>query len=88
MVLRQFRKQAKDIWKKYYGDELKYIVTFVGEGHSGSVYKADNWKEIGYTAGLPEHKSVSMKWDTSSDIQDKFVKPTGENRKIIFIKRI
>ena len=21
MVLRQFRKQAKDIWKKYYGDE-------------------------------------------------------------------
>ena len=35
---------------------------------------------------LSEHKSSSMKWDNSEELSKKFVKPTGENRKIIFYK--
>ena len=61
---------------------------FVGGGNNGAVYKADNWKHIGFTAGLPEHKSSSMKWDNKDKLKNLFVKPTGENKKMIFIKEI
>ena len=88
IALSQMRRYASVEWKRKYGDDLKYIITFVGGGHNGAVYKADNWDEIGCTAGLPSHKSVSMKWDDAEQIKSKFVKPTGENKKIIFIKSV
>lgn len=84
-ILKEFRKQAKIEWERKYKNKLKYIITFVGKDHNGAVYKADNWIEIGSTAGLPFHKSVSMKWDDNKSIAKKFVKPTGENKKLIFI---
>ena len=87
-ILKQLRFLGLSQWKEKYGDELKYLVTFVGGGNNGAVYKADNWKHIGHTAGLPEHKSSSMKWDSKDDLKEKFVKPTGENKKMIFIKNI
>lgn len=87
-VLKQMRLHAKHEWKKKFGDELKYIITFVGGGHDGAVYKADNWEAIGFTAGLPQHDAVSMKWDDADGIKRKFVKPTGEDRKIIFFKEL
>ena len=87
-ILKSLRKQAKVEWKRKYGDELKYIITFVGAGHNGAVYRADNWECIGKTSGLPSHKSVSMKWDNGDQIKEKFVKPTGENSKLIFIKKL
>jgi len=43
---------------------------------------------IGETAGLPKHKSVSMKWDDKESLKEKYVKPTGENKKLIFFKKI
>jgi hypothetical protein len=49
---------------------------------------ADNWKKIGETAGLPAHKSSSMKWNNNAELKELFVKPTGENKKIIFIKSV
>jgi len=85
-VLKELRKKGPIAWKQKYGDELKHIITFVAGGNTGAVYKADNWQSIGFTAGLPEHKSSSMKWDNSEELSKKFVKPTGENRKIIFYK--
>lgn len=88
MVLKQLREQAPIEWEKKYGDKLKYLITFVGGGHDGAVYKADNWEAIGETSGLPTHKSVSMKWDNNDKIKEKFVKPNGENRKIIFFKKL
>lgn len=88
MVLKNLRTEAPLRWKEKYGDELHYIITFVGGGHDGAVYKADNWEMIGSTAGLPSHKSVSMKWDDGENIKKKFVKPTGENKKLIFFKKI
>lgn len=84
-VLKLVRNDAPIEWKKKYGDDLKYILTFVGADKSGAVYKADNWKHIGYTAGLPAHKASSMKWDSGEQLKEKFVKPTGENKKMIFI---
>ena len=87
-VLKQLREQGLLYWKSKYGDDLKYMITFVGGGNNGAVYKADNWKHIGHTAVLPEHKSSSMKWDNKEKLKKLFVKPTGENKKMIFIKEI
>ena len=87
-VLKQLRNLGLLQWKEKYGDDLKYLITFVGGGNDGTVYKADNWEHIGYTAGLPEHKSSSMKWDSKDKLKELFVKPTGENKKMIFIKEI
>lgn len=88
IALSKFRIAVSRDWYVKYGDELKYIITFVGAGHSGAVYKADNWEMIGETAGLPKHRAVSMKWDSGEVLKEKFVKPTGENKKLIFIKKI
>lgn len=85
-VLSAIRKRAKQDWKDRYGNELRAIVTTIGNGKRGSVYLADNWKQIGETAGLPSNrKSVSMKWDNKESIAEKFTKPTGENKKLILI---
>lgn len=88
MILKRMRKIAPIAWKNKYGDTLKYIITFVGGGNNGAVYLADNWEKIGHTAGLPKHKSVSMKWDDGVKIKEKFVKPNGKDRKIIFFKKL
>lgn len=87
-VLKQLRQKAPGAWKKKYGDDLTHIITFVGAGKNGAVYLADNWSKIGETAGLPSHKSSSMKWNTGEQLKELFVKPTGENKKIIFIKKL
>ena len=87
-VLKELRNQAPRLWKDKYGDDLNYILTFVAGGNNGSVYRADNWILVGETSGLPKHKSVSMKWDNAESLSEKFVKPTGENKKLIFMKNI
>lgn len=85
-ILREVRKQAASDWLNKYGDNLRAIVTTIGDGKPGSVYLADNWQHIGYTSGLPtDRQSVSMKWNTTEEIAERFVKPTGENRKRILI---
>lgn len=85
-ILKQLRKLAPIAWKEKYDDELKWLITFVAGGNTGAVYLADNWKIIGRTAGLPAHKSSSMKWNNSEELKKLFVKPTGENQKIILFK--
>jgi hypothetical protein len=87
-ILKQLRQKAPSAWKAKYGDDLNHIITFVGAGKNGAVYLADNWSKIGETAGLPKHKSSSMKWNTGEQLKELFVKPTGENKKIILIKKL
>ena len=85
-ILKAIRRRVKKDWYHRYGDNLRAIITTIGGNKSGSVYLADNWKQIGFTAGLPANrKSVSMKWDDKDSIAQKYVKPTGENKKIILI---
>ena len=43
---------------------------------------------VGETAGLPKHKSSSMKWNTKEQLKKLFVKPTGEDKKLIFMRRL
>lgn len=87
-VLKKLRHEAPIAWENKYGNKLTHILTFVGAGKSGSVYLADNWSKIGETAGLPKHRSSSMKWNSNTELKELFVKPTGENKKIILIKRL
>ena len=87
-ILKLVRKSCQQIWKEKYGDDLQHLLTFVAGGNTGAVYKADNWEVAGETAGLPAHKSSSMEWDTGEQLKEKFVKPTGENKKIILYKKL
>jgi len=87
-VLKQLRHHAPIEWEKKYKNFLTHILTFVGGGNNGAVYKADNWDMVGETAGLPKHKMVSMKWDGKEQLKQKFVKPTGENKKLIFVTKL
>ena len=87
-ILKQLRNLAPIEWKKKYDNDLKYLFTFVGGGNNGAVYRADNWNLIGETAGLPKHKSSSMKWNSKEELKTLFVKPTGEDKKLIFGKKI
>ena len=87
-ILKLLRHHAPIEWKKKYGDDLNYILTFVGGGNNGAVYRADNWNMVGHTAGLPEHDMVSMKWNNKEELKEKFVKPTGENKKLIFVTKL
>lgn len=86
IVLSGIRKRARADWYNIYGNNLKAIITTIGGDRKGSVYLADNWKIIGETSGLPsDRKSVSMKWNTSNEINERYEKPTGENKKIILV---
>lgn len=87
-ILKQLRTLAPIAWKQKYNNDLKILITFVAGGNNGAVYLADNWEVIGKTSGLPTHKSSSMKWDNKEQLKEKFVKPTGENQKIILYKDI
>lgn len=85
-ILKRIRLRARSDWYNTYGNHLRAILTTIGDGKTGSVYLADNWKKIGETSGLPkDRKSVSMKWNDSENIKKRYVKPTGENKKIILI---
>ena len=87
-ILKQLRHLAPIEWEKKYKNFLTHIITFVGGGNNGAVYKSDNWKMVGETSGLPSHNMVSMKWDNKEDLKEKFVKPTGENKKLIFVTQV
>jgi len=50
-VLKAFRDEAKKEWKSKYGDDLLGIETFVKPPWNGTVYKADNWEQLGMTSG-------------------------------------
>lgn len=72
MTLKHLRVQGAKDWKSRYGDELILIETFVqpereGEykgntNRNGSVYRADNWIDVGMTAGVSIQKSPLLLW--------------------------
>lgn len=87
-ALKLIRNRVRADWMSRYGNNLQAILTTIGGGKTGSVYLADNWIKIGETAGLPsDRKSVSMKWHDTDEIAKRYVKPTGEDKKIIFITK-
>ena len=87
-ILKQLRYLAPIEWEKKYKNFLTHLITFVGGGNNGAVYRADNWDMVGHTSGLPDHDMISMKWDGKEQLKKKFVKPTGENKKLIFVTQV
>ena len=88
-ILKQLRQRAPIEWKNKYGNDLTHIITFVAGGNNGAVYKADNWNLIGETAGLAkDRKSFSVKWSSAEHLKETFLPPTGEDKKLIFIKEL
>lgn len=72
MTLRQLRIQGAKRWKEKYNDELVLIETFVDpirkdnyngfDKRIGSIYKSDNWMEIGQTQGNHIRKTPLKLW--------------------------
>lgn len=50
-LLSMLRKDAILWWHERYNDTLRAFQTFILPPRTGSVYKADNWKEVGITSG-------------------------------------
>ena len=88
-VLKLLRHHAPIEWDKKYKNFLTHIITFVGGGNNGAVYRADNWKMVGETAGLAkDRKSFSVKWSSAEHLKETFLPPTGEDKKLIFITKL
>jgi len=51
-ILGIFVRVLKKHWQQKYGDELKWILTYVGAGKDGTVYKAAGWQYLGMTKGF------------------------------------
>jgi hypothetical protein len=49
--LKLCRLDAIKWWNERYGDTLKAFQTFILPPRTGAMYKADNWKELGFTTG-------------------------------------
>lgn len=72
MTLKQLRETGASDWKKKYGDDLILIETFVQPDRdvelngkplrNGSVYRADNWIDVGMTTGVSIRKSPLLLW--------------------------
>ena len=72
MTLKMLRMCGSKDWKSKYNDDLILMETFVQphrdteyNGHlerNGSVYKADNWIEVGMTSGHSIRKSPILMW--------------------------
>jgi hypothetical protein len=61
-VLKEFRLKSAFRWKEKYGDDLLLIETLVHPDWSGSIYKADNWVELGFTKGFSFSKAPLGLW--------------------------
>ena len=88
-ILKLLRYHAPIEWKKKYENFLKHIITFVGGGNNGAVYRADNWKMVGETAGIAkDREAFSVKWSSAEHLKKTFLPPTGEDKKLIFITKL
>ena len=62
MALKLMREVGAERWKSKYGDDLILIETFIKPPWTGSVYKADNWLEVGMTKGSSISKVPLTLW--------------------------
>lgn len=87
-ILKALRHDGAKVWKRKYGNKLVGIETFVKPPWTGSVYKADNWLDLGLTKGwtgsrlplklIPEHLHEKY--------IEKFKKDSGSDRSVHFEK--
>ena len=68
-ILSVFAKEARNEWKKKYGDNLVLLETLIEPPYDGTCYKASGWIKVGETKGL------QFQWKDKKDIlpEDKVV---------------
>lgn len=73
IFLKLCRQDAIKWWYERYGDILKAFQTFVLPPRTGAVYKADNWVQIGITAGQSQITRTISKteYENNKDYYDK-----------------
>ena len=67
------------------------IKSFSDYNNSFNIYNSfvlNKENKENYVMYILVNKSLSMKWDNKSQLKTKFVKPTGENKKLIFVTEI
>ena len=68
-VLYVFSRLLKKDWKQKYDTEVKWILTYVGAGKEGTIYKAAGWEYLGMTRGLhrvgPVYRNDEMSRSTA-----------------------
>ena len=62
MTLKLLRTVGANRWESKYGDQLVLLETFVKPPWTGTVYKADNWLEVGMTKGHSISKVPLTLW--------------------------
>ena len=62
MALKLLRTVGAQRWEEKYGDKLVLIETFIKPPWNGSVYRADNWIDVGMTKGSSISKVPLSLW--------------------------
>jgi len=62
MALKLLRTVGAKRWESKYGDQLVLIETFIKPPWNGSVYRADNWVDVGMTKGSSISKVPLSLW--------------------------
>ena len=62
MALKLLRTVGAKGWESKYGDKLVLIETFIKPPWNGSVYRADNWVDVGMTKGSSISKVPLSLW--------------------------
>ena len=78
MALKLLRTVGAQTWEKKYGDKLVLIETFIKPPWNGSVYRADNWLDVGMTKGSSISKVPLTLWKREDSPRGKMARENPE----------
>tara|TARA_Y100001938_G_scaffold35905_1_gene49364 strand:- start:163 stop:864 length:702 start_codon:yes stop_codon:yes gene_type:complete len=78
MALKLLRTVGAQTWEKKYGDRLVLIETFIKPPWNGSVYRADNWLDVGMTKGSSISKVPLTLWKREDSPRGKMARENPE----------
>ncbi len=68
-------------WKKMYGDNLRWMFTYIGAGKNGTIYRAAGWKLLGRTRGYTlKNRGYKIEGEKDRGVRIK------SDKKLIFVK--
>ena len=78
MALKLLRTVGAQRWEQKYGDKLVLIETFIKPPWNGSVYRADNWIDVGMTKGSSISKVPLSLWKREDSQRGKMARENPE----------
>ena len=78
MALKLMRTIGAERWESKYGDPLILIETFIKPPWNGSVYRADNWIDVGMTKGSSISKVPLSLWKREDSPRGKMARENPE----------